>query len=444
MRIGVGPRPIIAIKPEIKAIRPPNDYIDLLSKNETEFRRYITDIESNPVFKNMVSNGVIRKIGFRGRIPSHVYQEFQDKQFIDFLKRYEISDKVSWESDFFDKKALRNVNELSKKYNVPRGKLIRAIEYCQYLQLSWTGKEKESYTSLISLDDTDRFRDFEDTNTASDPDESITELSEVIERNKISEQDFVEYFLSGNAEPFDIARDLDLDLDIVEEIIELVEKVNIINSMQINIVDRQESSQKNDVKVIAFIKKLQNPPRAEIQINSEEEYSFRYNIKSDWDKFNNDEESLIDKLKMINQRRSLTFRVVQFIFQYQYMYFVGINPCHLKPLCQAEIARETGEHESTISRILRHKYIETEEGNISLKYFCQSKGEIIQRIIQIREVEEIRSNKRQNPYSDAEIADILEKEYGTKVSRRTVTYYRNKVKKTPKFYMRKRMARKNN
>ena len=57
MRISIGPRPEVAVRPEIKAHRPPDEYIDLLAKNETEFRKYINDIESEPAFKRMLSEG---------------------------------------------------------------------------------------------------------------------------------------------------------------------------------------------------------------------------------------------------------------------------------------------------------------------------------------------------------------------------------------------------
>jgi DNA-directed RNA polymerase specialized sigma54-like protein len=433
MRITVRPRSEVAVKPELRTVRPPDDYIDILSKSESEFRKYISEVESNPIFSNMLSNGVVRKVGFKGRIPSYINQEF-----VDFLKKYEISDKAGWESDFFDRKALRNVAELTRKYKVPRGVLVKALDYCRHLQLSWSGQEEENYISQISLDDAERFHQVEDIDTLVDSGESITELADLLERYGITEQDFVEYFLSENAEPFDIARNLDLNLDAVEEIIELVEKVNIINSMQVNVVERQEIVQIRDTKPIAVIKSLKNPPRAEVQIDADEEYGCRYNIKKE-ESLDDDEEAIIDKLRMINQRRSLIFRIIHFLYQYQYMYFVSMNSCHLRPLSQAQIAREMGEHESTISRILRNKYIETEEGVVPFSFFCQSKGKIIERIIKIREAEELDSKKREKPFSDAEIAEILEKEYGVKVSRRTVTYYRNKANKSPKFYMRQRM-----
>ena len=443
MRLSIRPRPAVIVRPEIRAVRPPNDYIDLLSKNESEFRQYIAELESDPTFNRMQKDGIVIKVGFKGRIPSHVYQEFQDKQFMQFLNEYGITKKAGWESDFFDKKALRKVKEISAQYKVPRGDLVKALEYCRHLQLSWDGKEEEDFTAQFSLDDPESFHQIEDTDALNTTGETVVELAELIEENGISEQDFVKYFLSGNVEPFDIARDLELDLDTVGEIIDAVEKVNIINSMQVNVVERQENISSNVIQTVATIKRLTNPPRAEIQIEADKEYSFRYNIE-DKDGLGVDESSLIDKLRMINQRRSLTFRIIQFLYKYQYPYFVSMNSCYLKPLSQAQLAREVGEHESTISRIMRNKHLDTDQGTIPLKFFCQNKKDIIQRIIQVREQEELKEGLRDKPFSDAEIAEILEKEYGVKISRRTVTYYRNKADESPKFYKRQKMIKNEN
>jgi transposase/DNA-binding MarR family transcriptional regulator len=360
-----------------------------------------------------------------------------------FLNEYGITKKAGWESDFFDKKALRKVKEISAQYKVPRGDLVKALEYCRHLQLSWDGKEEEDFTAQFSLDDPESFHQIEDTDALNTTGETVVELAELIEENGISEQDFVKYFLSGNVEPFDIARDLELDLDTVGEIIDAVEKVNIINSMQVNVVERQENISSNVIQTVATIKRLTNPPRAEIQIEADKEYSFRYNIE-DKDDLSYEESGFIDKLKMINQRRSLTFRIIQFLYKYQYPYFVSMNSCYLKPLSQAQLAREVGEHESTISRIMRNKHLDTDQGTIPLKFFCQNKKDIIQRIIQVREQEELKEGLRDKPFSDAEIAEILEKEYGVKISRRTVTYYRNKADESPKFYKRQKMIKNEN
>jgi hypothetical protein len=438
MRISIIPRPIVTVRPEIKAHRPPVEYIDLLNKSEVEFRKYISEIESNSSFEKLIKEGCIKKVHYRGRIPSHLYQEYQDKQFMEFLQEYNITSKTGWESDFFDKNARRKIKELSAKYKAPKGELLKSLEYCRHLQLAWNGHEEESYTSFTSLDDPEKFHSPEAPQISNQSDEYIEILTKLLEENSISENDFMEYFLSGSRDPYDIARELDIDLDTTQEILDTLEEVQMLSSMQVNVVDDQDVKIEPKAQIIAVIRRMNNPPRAEIQIDASKQYGSRYEITNPEVTLSKDESSLIEKLRMINQRRALTFRVVGFIYDFQYPYFVSGNELYLKPLSQSQISKEMGEHESTISRILRNKSVETPEGIFTLRFFCQSKKEVIGRLIMIREKAENSQGLRSKPFSDAEIANILEKEYSTKISRRTVTYYRNKMKEVPKFYTRKR------
>lgn len=438
MRISIQPRPIVTVRPEIKAHRPPEEYIDLLTKSELEFRKYISDVETDAVFKRLMSEGWVRKVHFRGRIPHHLYQEFQDKEFMEFLRKYDITSRAGWESDFFDVNARRKIEELSAKYSVPRGELIKSLEYCRHLQLSWAGREDQISSDFLSLDEPDRFHPPEAPQMSVQSDESLALLADLMEQYSISEEDFVECFLSGNQETFDIARELEIDVNVVEDILEALEKVQLLSSMQVNVVERPELRSDPAVQRIAAVKRMKNPPRAEMQIDANEQYGFRYDIKEPNEQIGKKEATLIEKLRMINQRRTLTFRVISFIYEYQYPYFVSGNQLYLKPLSQAHIAKEVGEHESTISRILRNKSLETPDGVFQLRFFCQSKKEVIKRIIQIREAAELDSGARSEPFSDADIAEILEREYDTKISRRTVTYYRNKIAEAPKFYKRRK------
>lgn len=439
MKISIIPRPIVTVRPEVKTHRPPEEYIDLLSKSETEFREYINQVESNFAFEKLVEEGCIKKVHFKGRIPCHLYQEYQDKQFKEFLEEYKIESKVGWEKDFFDKNARRKIKEIAIKYRVPKGELLKSLEYCRHLQLAWEGKEDSFSDSYLSLDDLEKFHTPKSQTIAPQFDESAETLAKLVEENAISEEDFVRYFLSGSQDTYEIARELGINLNTAEEILETLDELQTLSSMQVNVVDNQNIRRESKAQTIAVIKRMKSPPMAEIQIDSNEEYSCRYEITDSESALSNEELSIIEKLRMINQRRGLVFRVVSFIYDFQYPYFVSGNEIYLKPLSQAEISKEMGEHESTISRILKNKSIETPEGIFTLKFFCQSKKEAIQRIIKFRESDDISKGLRDKPFSDAEIANILEKEYSTKVSRRTVTYYRNKIKEAPKFYARKRI-----
>jgi len=439
MRI-IGPRPQVTVIPTIRSARPPEEYMELLTKTEHEFRDYIQEIESSSQFRRLMEDGYIRKTRFRGRIPRHLYEEYQDRQFMEFLHKYDIENKGDWQQDFFRDDARRQVKELSVKYGVPRGHLIHALEYCRFLKLSWAGYDADINSYDIRLDD-DEFREPALPQTSSETDEPIAELSELMEEYEITESEFTEYFLAANVEPEYIAEELGIPLSTVRDIIDLVERVQILSSMQVNVVEQPTQKREKHVDTVAIIHRLNNPPRAEIQVDNDVIYNSRYVIQTDKEKLDREIGELVECLRLINQRKSLTFRIVMFLYEYQYRYFASGDELHLRPLSQAQISKEAGEHESSVSRILRDKYLDTSEGNLPLKFFCQSKGDVVHRLINIREAEELESGKRNKPFSDMELAEILEREYDTKISRRTVTYYRNKFGDTPKFYARSRIIK---
>lgn len=438
MRI-TGPRPRVAVIPTIKSPRPPDEYLELLIKSEQEFRLYVQEMESDPIFQKLVDEGYVRKSNFRGRIPRHLYEEFQDKQFVEFMQRYDIETKGDWQRDFFSDDARRQVKELAIKYRVPRGQLIHALEYCRFLKYSWEGRDMVVSDSFLRLDDPE-LREPPLPQSYAESDEPIVQLSELMEEYDITEAEFTEDFLSTGLEAEKIAEDLGIPLSAVREICDLVERVQVLSSMAIHVAEQPVPEPETKVETIATVERVKNPPRAEIHVDSEVIYNSRYSLKSEGEDLSRTEAKLIESLRLINQRKSLTFRILMFIYEFQYRYFVSGKELHLKPLSQAEISKETGEHESSVSRILRDKYLDTPEGILPLKYYCQSKGDVIERLISIREGAELKSGKRDKPYNDAELAQILELEYDTKISRRTVTYYRNKFSDTPKFYTRQRLA----
>ena len=435
MRI-IGPRPQISVVPTIRSVRPPDAYLDLLTQDEQEFQEYVRHVESQQAFQRLVEEGHVRKTSFQGRIPRHLYEEFQDRQFVEFMREFEIEERSDWQRDFFREDARRHIVELAVKYRVPRGRLLHALEYCRHLKRSWAGYEDNPGFHL-RLDDPE----FREPPTAQMPLESAEpyeELAKLTETYDITRSEFVEYFMNASAESEDIADELGIPLSAVREIRDLVDRVQIASSAQVTVVNTPSSSSQPP-QTVATVRQLNNPPRAEIHVSSEIEYNSRYQIQvPSGQETDKETAQLLDQLRLINQRKSLTFRIVMFIYEYQYRYFVSGDELHLKPLSQAQLSRESGEHESTVSRILQDKRIDTSTGVLPLKFFCQSKGEVVRRLIAVREHQELASGKRKKPYSDAELADILEREYDTKIARRTVTYYRNKFQETPKFYTRRK------
>ena len=432
-----GPRPAISVIPTLRSARPPSEYLELLAQGEEEFQDTIRKIESDPVFEDLLQQGYIRKQRFQGRIPRHLYEEFQDHQFIEFLREYDIEAKPTWQEDFFREDARRQAKELAVKYGVPRGRLIHALEYCRYLRRSWAGHDFDVQHAL-RLDDPE-VREPVMPQRAVQSDEVVEELAERIQEYDITQEEFSEYFLLSQHDPEEIVEELGIPLVVVREICDLVERVQIHSSTQVRVAEAPIPSRTLTAQTVARVERLTEPPRAEICVEPSIEYNSRYVFQAHEQPPSGDGAKMIDLLRLVNQRKSLTFRVVMFMFEYQYRALVSGDELHLRPLNQADISRELGEHESSISRILPGKYLDTPEGNLPLKAFCQSKGDVVQRVLTIREPAELKSGRRTKPFSDAEIAEVLAKEYDAPISRRTVTYYRNNVGTVPKLYARQRL-----
>ena len=141
-------------------------------------------------------------------------------------------------------------------------------------------------------------------------------------------------------------------------------------------------------------------------------------------------------LKSIEQRQKTIYRVTKSILRFQKKFFdKGIH--YLRPLVLKDVAEDIDVHESTVSRITTNKYVHTPQGIFELKYFFtsgidQARGEAVSSkrikdmILQMVQKEDLKS-----PYTDLQIADVLERQSGIKVARRTVAKYREALNILP-------------
>jgi RNA polymerase sigma-54 factor len=134
----------------------------------------------------------------------------------------------------------------------------------------------------------------------------------------------------------------------------------------------------------------------------------------------------------IQQRRQTLLKIMQAIVEEQRDFFEE-GPKALKPMIYKDIADKVGMDISTISRVVNGKYVQSSQGIHELKYFfseglSSDNGEDVSNK-KIKElIKEIISNEpKDSPYSDEEIAEILN-EQGIHIARRTVAKYREQLK----------------
>ena len=101
----------------------------------------------------------------------------------------------------------------------------------------------------------------------------------------------------------------------------------------------------------------------------------------------------------------------------------------LKTLTLKQIADEVGVHESTVSRSINGKYMESPRGVFEMKYFFSSGVSsdngtgISSNSIKFLIKEIVDGENPKKPYSDQDMVEILS-EKGIEISRRTVAKYR--------------------
>jgi len=108
----------------------------------------------------------------------------------------------------------------------------------------------------------------------------------------------------------------------------------------------------------------------------------------------------------------------------------------LRPMTMVQVAEVVGVHETTVSRAVSNKYIETPQGIFELKYFftsglhTDSGSGVSNTSVKDMVAEMFKGENTSKPLSDADIVKML-KEKGIVIARRTVAKYRAELNILP-------------
>lgn len=136
-------------------------------------------------------------------------------------------------------------------------------------------------------------------------------------------------------------------------------------------------------------------------------------------------------VKNIEHRHYVVYQIMEKIVLLQESFFKD-GPQFLKPLNLKDVAQAINVHESTVSRAIRNKYVQTKWGAFELKYFFPSMvnsedGELISNeVIKQMLKQLIEQEPPQKPYSDQQLTKMLQQK-NIKISRRTAAKYRSEL-----------------
>lgn len=145
----------------------------------------------------------------------------------------------------------------------------------------------------------------------------------------------------------------------------------------------------------------------------------------------------VNFIKSIEQRGATVKSIAQYILQKQAAFF-SEGPGLLTPMTMREVAQVLDRNESTVSRAIHNKYMDTPQGLFSMKFFfSQSVGAkntpeagLSNRSVKEEIKELIENEDKSHPISDQDIQKHLAGN-GMNVARRTIAKYRQAINILP-------------
>jgi RNA polymerase sigma-54 factor len=145
----------------------------------------------------------------------------------------------------------------------------------------------------------------------------------------------------------------------------------------------------------------------------------------------------------IKQRQQTLLLTMNAIMRYQEAFFLAGDDTKLKPMILKDIAEIVSLDISTVSRVANSKYVQTNFGVFSLKYFfseslsTDSGEEVSTREVKQILLDAIENEDKRNPLPDEKLMALLN-EKGYNIARRTVAKYREQLN-LPVARMRKKL-----
>ncbi len=140
-------------------------------------------------------------------------------------------------------------------------------------------------------------------------------------------------------------------------------------------------------------------------------------------------------IKSLHQRQSTILNIAKEIVKRQHDFFEK-GVAFLKPMTMVQVAEVVGVHETTVSRAVSGKYMETPQGLFEMKYFFTSGLKTSSGVgmsnTSVKDMidEMVKKEDSAKPLSDEEIVKILT-EKGIQIARRTIAKYRSELNILP-------------
>ncbi|HIO05052.1 MAG TPA: hypothetical protein EYN08_05495 [Gammaproteobacteria bacterium] len=212
---------------------------------------------------------------------------------------------------------------------------------------------------------------------------------------------------------------------------------SILNQLNFNPCNQTDSNEVSYIRPDLII--IENVGKLEVTLNDtfliqSLTHKLKTSVKKTSSIKKNEALSFINGLE---RRQKTLLEVAKFIVSKQENFLLSSE--ELLPLSLKQIAKSTGVSESTVSRIVRFKYLQLPNRNIPLSSLLEKKvtlrssggkeispNQLTKLIIKI-----IKTEKKSEPLSDQKIKKYLQEKYKVSIARRTVAKYRQQAQLLP-------------
>jgi RNA polymerase sigma-54 factor len=244
------------------------------------------------------------------------------------------------------------------------------------------------------------------------------------------------------------------ELSIQRKFIEIVDEIDTLRKSKKKFVEKTGISEKELEEFLKALKLLNPEPGniesttvkivpditvhikgGRVKVEITELSSFKFRVNNSYLKYADTKELknyLVTKYqramnlkKAIEQRKKTLKAIAEFVFSHQIEFLR--NGKEIRPLLYKDVSEKLSIHESTVSRAVKEKFVQTPHGVFPFRTFFKRSisGMATDRIkSEIKKI--IDQEDKKKPLGDSKIAEIL-KERGIKIARRTIAKYREEM-----------------
>jgi hypothetical protein len=387
----------------------------MLGQPEEAFVREVAEREDSPLLRQLRSRGLVRKGALSGWIPADRYRDYLDSEMLPLVRELGLGERGDWIRDLATARRTE-VEPRGARHGIPPEHAPSLARYARHLLFA------DDRPSTPLPDGSSVPPGFADPAMAGSAEELLAAFAQ---RHGIGLDEFRRYVLSDETPLADAANRLGIDEEQLRVARDAAVSVLILDAAAPPPPPTPlAASPAHAPEVVASITRDGSGlPR--LAMDAEAEYAQTYYLEPgaidalyELAGSAAEADDLLRWIRDVNRRKSVLHQLLAALLRRQAAYLASGDVTDLAPLTQADLARDTDEHPSTVSRLLRDRWIDIHGTPRPIELLLPSRTQVIAGLL---------AAMPESP--DRVIAEELHRRFGLKLSRRSINYHRSKLER---------------